>query len=95
MLLPRSILAKRLATNTRKRLVVFLLLYSTAVESVQKNEDVIGKSSSFLIISSSFIARTAAVNSNLGIDTDLMEANLDLPAMKDKEMLPASSANLK
>ena len=24
-----------------------------------------------------------------------MEANLDLPAMKDKEMLPASSANLK
>ena len=67
-----SMIAKRLATNTGKHLVLFFMQQSTAVESVQKIKTT-GRSNSAFYKQDKRMARTTAVNSNLGIDTNLIK----------------------
>ena len=74
--------------NTGKRLVEFLIICKTAVESLQKVETQLPNSSSLRSIISKRTARTAAASSSLGMDMVFNEANLHFPIKKLQLMLP-------
>ena len=76
-----SITARRLATKTGNRLVVFRRICKTAVESVQKTDLMSGIPISFFTSCSSRTDTTAAVSSSLGTDTDFMRATRAFPIM--------------
>ena len=79
-----SIIASLLATNTGNLFVEFLMLKSTAVESVQNVEGQLTTSSSLRTNLSNFTDSTAAVSSSLGIDTVFIGESLDFPIRKEQ-----------
>ena len=74
----------RLATNTGNRLLEFLIIWRTAVESLQNVDEQLFRESSFRIMMSNLTASTAAESSSLGIDNVFKGANRHFPIKKQQ-----------
>ena len=87
-----SIIASRFATKIGNRLVLFAIVYKTAVESHQNMDgSERGIVKHFRSMMSNFTARTAAESSSLGMVIPFSGVRRDFPTTKAQRTEPCSS----